>query len=1255
MKIITSSELQNWAATRESQEKLPLLIRKLIINNIGFNNIQFIDIPGGDSIWKPGSDGKLSTTVDSLLGPANTLYIIECGQNANTEYKFKTDLIKRTKELQNKNINPIFIFITTHKLKNKQKNIQTIKSTIPNINLWKDIKIFDADDIETWLDYDYATQAWFADIIGKPIDNIKSFDMIWAEWIKSTCIPIDEDLILARTYVHQQEINKWLLNPAHILKIKSNSKKESLLFLFSCIIKSDYNNEIKESIKSQIVVIESKEQWNIISQYKESKNLILIPFFGIPENLGSLFHNKYKIFLPMGPTDGTIDEENILLLEPYNTHILYNKMMEKIKSADIVNKVIESLGKSGTLLHLQRILKSKEAPLPSPQWCNEENAGILLTVALIGGWNEKNKMDTKAVEKLFNIPYEQVSKILFSFTNMEEYPIKKIGDRWEVINPNIIINLLGYYLTKEFIINYINISQNILSLTNPIYDSKLSYSFSIAFDFKNKKHTYYSDILIKGIANSYNLLGNKNFPNITQDIKTVLSNAINTIFTNKSWKTWATLEPILPAIAESSPRTFLKILKNTINNRPDTIKEIYKHSITSDIYLFNRYLYCGLLSALEILAWSEKYFIDTVYLLIKLEELRDVELSTINSPLNSLFSIFCPWYSNTSVSIDNKKMVIENLCKENMNKEIIFNMVYSLLFQDHQLCTPTNKPKFYDNKDDKEIKTEELNNFNKFIFKRSLDLLDLQESRWKKIINYASSSDSFYFNLLYDKMNKISWNKINKDFSNAILQDLLHWKNYWQYDKFKSKENNSAIKDRFNKVNVLIQKIGITDPINNNISLFSHRITENYLKETFKPIPVLQEAIKEIFNYAGWEGIIDFSKKINTPNVLGKELVYFCKDNNDALQILNTDKRNESNVKTMLLNFFNIYFHTHNAKALDYVYDTSWEESYKISLLCSINMKKEYWEWINDKGLSDLYWPNISNLILEKDEEYDIVFKNLKKYNNYSEMIRLMIRQIYSKKSDLIKTSEILDVLYGILNKKIVINYDLSVYYIKKLFELLDQRDDVEVMQKIFLEIAYFDIFNNNRNISNLTLYKQFGKKPDLFILLIQEINLSKNNCSETDMERNKQIQKVLHRISNSFPFESKEECSNWITFVISLIHKDKFNKDIRNYILQIIGNIIANAPTDPKDSIWPILYIREIIEKIYSDDLKIKIAIGKFNLVGVRLVDPNDPGGYFFNLSKSFRKNSEQITLQYPRTAEILEYIAADYEWHGNMEKNRY
>lgn len=54
MRYITATELQNWQKTRQSEEKLPLLLRRLIINLLEFKNINFIDIPGGDSIWKPG-------------------------------------------------------------------------------------------------------------------------------------------------------------------------------------------------------------------------------------------------------------------------------------------------------------------------------------------------------------------------------------------------------------------------------------------------------------------------------------------------------------------------------------------------------------------------------------------------------------------------------------------------------------------------------------------------------------------------------------------------------------------------------------------------------------------------------------------------------------------------------------------------------------------------------------------------------------------------------------------------------------------------------------------------------------------------------------------------------------------------------------------------------------------------------------------------------------------------------------------------
>jgi hypothetical protein len=115
MKLITSTDLQNWKNTRESQEKLPLLIRRLIINNIGFQNIQFIDIPGGDSIWKPGADGKIVPKVENILGNANKTYIIEFGQTEDAYLKFKEDFLKRTKELNNQKTETVFVFITTHK------------------------------------------------------------------------------------------------------------------------------------------------------------------------------------------------------------------------------------------------------------------------------------------------------------------------------------------------------------------------------------------------------------------------------------------------------------------------------------------------------------------------------------------------------------------------------------------------------------------------------------------------------------------------------------------------------------------------------------------------------------------------------------------------------------------------------------------------------------------------------------------------------------------------------------------------------------------------------------------------------------------------------------------------------------------------------------------------------------------------------------------------------------------------------------
>jgi hypothetical protein len=57
MQRITSTDLENWASTRDCQEHLPLFVRKLIrASPIKILNILF---PAGDNVILPGYDGIL--------------------------------------------------------------------------------------------------------------------------------------------------------------------------------------------------------------------------------------------------------------------------------------------------------------------------------------------------------------------------------------------------------------------------------------------------------------------------------------------------------------------------------------------------------------------------------------------------------------------------------------------------------------------------------------------------------------------------------------------------------------------------------------------------------------------------------------------------------------------------------------------------------------------------------------------------------------------------------------------------------------------------------------------------------------------------------------------------------------------------------------------------------------------------------------------------------------------------------------------
>src|SRR6476469_9301865 len=188
----TCDDLERWAgkpARRVAQDSFPRLIRLLVFaTNSTLTEIQF---PTGDSVIFSGWDG---VTVWEL--------------GTTTDYKDKAwdDYSKRKNELAGPKGIPLnqctFIFITPRRWVKKdgpKKHQQTkdnwVKARLKD-KIWADVKVYDADDLENWLEHAPAVTEWFLRECGRP-NRVYALDQWLREWLYKIIPPIEPDRIMA--------------------------------------------------------------------------------------------------------------------------------------------------------------------------------------------------------------------------------------------------------------------------------------------------------------------------------------------------------------------------------------------------------------------------------------------------------------------------------------------------------------------------------------------------------------------------------------------------------------------------------------------------------------------------------------------------------------------------------------------------------------------------------------------------------------------------------------------------------------------------------------------------------------------------------------------------------------------------------------------------------------------------------------------------------------------------------------------------
>jgi len=203
----------------------------------------------------------------------------------------------------------------------------------------------------------------------------------------------------------------------------------------------------------------------------------------------------------------------------------------------------------------------------------------------------------------------------------------------------------------------------------------------------------YSTALRKGLAETLAQIGScsEHLTHVSQGKPHLTSLlAVRGLLENADWVHWASVDDLLPMLAEACPEEFMTQVEAALLKEASPFQELFQQE--RDAFSGGT-LMCGLLWALESLAWSPEHLHRVIAILGKLASI-DPGGKWSNRPANSIIEILVPWLPHTCAPAEIRISAVKALLKN--VPEVGWKVLLSLLPNGHSTTSCTNKPKWRD-------------------------------------------------------------------------------------------------------------------------------------------------------------------------------------------------------------------------------------------------------------------------------------------------------------------------------------------------------------------------------------------------------------------------------------------------------------------------------------------------------------------------------------------------------------------------------
>jgi hypothetical protein len=194
MRWVTSRDLDQWASRLDCRGRLPLVIRRLIRFTARDNDIRAGSFPADEAVQYGGWDGNLIVlTATEYIPEGHSVW--EISARSDIKAKAEEDYQKRTKNPRGVDRSKAtFVFVTPRVWDDKD----TWKHGKIDERKWLDIRVYDARDLEEWLEQAFGVGAWLARYLNiVPDEDVTSGEEFWREWTTATIPPLTADLVLS--------------------------------------------------------------------------------------------------------------------------------------------------------------------------------------------------------------------------------------------------------------------------------------------------------------------------------------------------------------------------------------------------------------------------------------------------------------------------------------------------------------------------------------------------------------------------------------------------------------------------------------------------------------------------------------------------------------------------------------------------------------------------------------------------------------------------------------------------------------------------------------------------------------------------------------------------------------------------------------------------------------------------------------------------------------------------------------------------